>query len=186
MSESIKVTITDEHLSQFSSDVETLWNKPIQILYDVPTPIQFLREYVNLSMPVIIKNAFPKITLDELIASTTTHQDDNFLCLNVDVTPDGHGDTIRIVDGEKIFVMPEVRKMSFTEFRDKLRANNTHNHNIIVEGRDENGLITLSSTNNIQNLKKCEQDDNNNNPDNEVFYYSRQVSLISVDYVRNF
>lgn len=183
MTESIK--ITDEQLSQFSLDVESLWNKPIQILYHVPTPIQFLREYVNLSTPVIIKNAFPKITLDELIASTTTHQDEDF-CLNVDVTPDGHGDTIRIVDDEKIFVMPEVRKMSFKEFRDKLRANNTHNQNTVVEVKDENGLITLSSTNNLQNLKKCTPDANNNNPDNEVFYYSRQVSLISFGYVRNF
>jgi hypothetical protein len=182
MSASIK--ITDEQLSEFSSDVESLWNKPIQILHDVPTPIQFLREYVNLSTPVIIKNAFPKMTLDELIASSTTHQDED-LCLNVDVTPDGHGDTIRIVDGEKIFVIPEVRNMSFKEFRDKLRANNSYKHNVSIGEKDENNLIKLLSTKtrNLQNLKICRPDTNSSNIDNEVFYYSRQVSLISFSYI---
>ena len=107
----------------------------IQTLDSLPTPIHFLREYVNLSVPVIIKNAFPIVTLDELVTSVAVDDNDDddnnddqnneehALNLNVDVTPDGHGDTIRIVDGEKMFVMPEVRNMSFTNFRDRLRKN---------------------------------------------------------------
>ena len=61
------IKIRQENISQFSNDVDSLWMKPLETLHCPPTPLQFLREYVNLSTPVLIKNAFPTITLDELI-----------------------------------------------------------------------------------------------------------------------
>lgn len=157
------IEITETHLSQFSSDVESLWVKPIITLDSPPSPIHFLREYVNLSVPVIIKNAFPSVTLDELVESLGDGA--NVLNLHVDVTPDGHGDTIRKVDGEKMFVMPEVRTMSFIEFTDRLRKQRIiSSSDSPVLDTDENGLRMLSSTN---------RDDSTS----EVFYYSRQVSM---------
>ena len=166
------ITIKDENLSQFSSDVESLWMKPIQTLHCPPTPIQFLREYVNLSTPLLIKNAFPTITLDEII---DIDNDIAELELNVDVTPDGHGDTIRTVDGKKMFVMPQVQKMKFAEFRTKLRKNRKvkqmQNERYSDLERDDNGRFTFPSS-----------DANNGESDsllsdNEVVYYSRQVCV---------
>ena len=171
------IKIREENLSQFYNDVDSLWAKPIQTLYCPPTPIQFLREYVNLSNPVLIKNAFPTITLDELI---DTNNDIAELELNVDVTPDGHGDTIRIVDGQKMFVMPEVQKMKFTDFRDKLRKNaevkELQNDEYGDLAKDENGRFVFMSSS-----PSCENTDVNNMlHSHEVVYYSRQVCSVYV------
>lgn len=174
------IKINKDNLSQFSSDVESLWSsKPIHILDRPPSPIDFLREYVNLSVPVIIKNAFPIVTLDELVESADSNDDDDDMWLNVDVSPDGHADTIRIVDGKNIFVEPEVRKMSFCEFRDQLRyqSNNdesNQNDKNILEN-DDNGLLKLSSENYVSDRDVSVT--NNNNGCHEVLYYSRQVKI---------
>ena len=177
--------------------------------------------------PVLIKDAFPvRTTLDELVSFVSDNNgnknddddDDNDNCnyngngndngenlrLNVDVTPDGHGDTIRIVDGKKTFVMPEVRNMSFIEFRDQLRkqGNNRtkvgqrehdgYDDNDITNGSnsletDENGRIVFTSsktktstTTSTNTSSTHEKDDNkpinsNNEKDHGVYYYSRQV-----------
>lgn len=167
------IKIREDHLSQFSSDVDSLWAKPITTLDSPPTPLVFLREYVNLSVPVLIKNAFPTLTLDELV--TSVDHDEN-LKLNVDVTPDGHGDTVRIVDGEKMFVMPETRSMSFAEFRNQLRKKrgeseiNWSTDSSSLE-KDENGRRVFSSSHH----EASDNDDSNTTIDDAVFYYSRQV-----------
>ena len=175
------IKINKDNLSQFSSDVESLWSsKPIHILDRPPSPIDFLREYVNLSVPVIIKNAFPIVTLDELVESADSNDDDDDdMWLNVDVSPDGHADTIRIVDGKNIFVEPEVRKMSFCEFRDQLRYQSNNNESNqddknILEN-DDNGLLKFSSKNYVSDRDVSVT--NNNNGCHEVLYYSRQVKI---------
>jgi len=201
------ITISEENLSLLSSDVSSLWaNTKIATLDEVPTPLTFLREYVLTSTPLIIKNAFPIVTMDDLIRSTSTYHGDDSnahndnLILNVDVTPDGYGDCIRIVDGERVFVMPEVRPMSFDDFRDglRLRSHKSHNRNArnrkncsnIIdtnaheeevndadqsEDRDENGHVKLSSNKDIE--------DNNIHlkADQEVFYYSRQNDCLRME-----
>ena len=176
------IKIKKDHLSQFSSDVESLWScKPIQILERPPSPIDFLREYVNLSVPVIIKNAFPIVTLDELVESSDSNDDDDDndnMWLNVDVSPDGHADTIRIVDGNKIFVEPNLRKMRFSEFRDQLRYqyNNDESHQNDFNSieNDDNGLLKFSSKNYVSDRDVSVT---NNNGCHEVLYYSRQVKI---------
>eukprot|EP00979_Chaetoceros_neogracilis_P001732 scaffold307_cov238-Chaetoceros_neogracile.AAC.3 len=110
------IPFSDSILSQFSSDVASLHATPIAILEEAPTPLVFMREYVALSKPVLIRNnAFPLVTLDDIVEG---NEDVN---LHVDVTPDGHGDTIREVDGEPMFVMPSSKEMRLDEFRDGLR-----------------------------------------------------------------
>lgn len=123
--------------------------------------------------------------------------------LHVDVTPDGHGDTIREVDGERMFVMPASKEMRLDEFRDGLRKqqqmmmmmmkrkSSTKRSNNIE--RDENGLQSFSKVNNyaaadddinVNADSNDNVDDNVNANDNdnadgtqdceEILYYSRQ------------
>lgn len=194
------IEIRNEHLSLLSSDVESLWAskaRSIQTLDTPPSPIHFLREYVNLSVPVIIKNVFPTVSLDELLViedvNVINHSQKegnvnqvpvSELRLNVDVTPDGHGDTIRVVDGEKMFVMPQVRNMAFSEFRDRLRDSQRRKLQRKQQRQevDENGLQVLSSTLSSLSLETHTDNDSSkhedNHDDDEVFYYSRQVSGI--------
>ncbi len=190
---SMSIKIDEEQLSQFSADVKSLWAKPIPTIDDVPSPVEFLREYVHLSMPVLIKNAFPICTMDDIsdqahayCASPPCTDTDNAngddqrkeLTLNVDVSPDGHADTIRIVDGEKMFVMPEVREMSLTAFKNELRKGNQnereHGSDSYSEW-DENGNRTFTSSK--KNSVDIERNNGNLSLEDSsaVFYYSRQV-----------
>mmetsp|Transcript_14 Transcript_14/g.20 ORF Transcript_14/g.20 Transcript_14/m.20 type:complete len:402 (-) Transcript_14:1317-2522(-) len=181
----LSIKIDEEQLSQFSSDVQSLWVKPIPTIESIPSPIEFLREYVNLSQPVLIKNAFPIFTLDDLlvkeasisaqVTSSTNGmneaQEDEVI-LNVDVTPDGHGDTIRIVDGEKMFVMPEVKEMSLTALKNELRKEDESEHD--GEGgdrskEDEYGRRTFCSAH-----SSGKDGDHSVEDTSAVFYYSRQ------------
>jgi hypothetical protein len=184
MNTSQSIEINEKQLSQFSSDVETLWaNKAIQVLQTPPTPIEFLRDYVHLSTPVIIKNAFPIVTLDELIESVDEEKDStsntNPLTLNVDVTPDGHGDMIRVVNDEKMFVMPETREMSFHEFRRGLRENSNpdRRERYSSMNMDDNGLVMLSTDDNCSKFNSDSTKDEEYY-DHEVLYYSRQVCVL--------
>jgi hypothetical protein len=110
------IIIDEHHISNFSSDVQSLHaTTNIAVLETVPDPLTFLREYVSLSKPVIIRNAFPKMSLDDMV------QGNEDLMLHVDVTPDGHGDCIRTVDGKRMFVMPLVREMTLDQLTRGLR-----------------------------------------------------------------
>lgn len=155
--------ITKENLSEFSSDVETLHTTPITVLQDIPSPISFLREYVALSKPVLIKNAFPKISLDDLVRGNDA------LILHVDVSPDGHADTIRVVDGEKAFVMPQTREMKFLAFVEGLRIQQKRQKNDVLDC-DENGLKKV----NYQTNEPQIEEPNHMDEEEDVLYYSRQ------------
>jgi jumonji domain-containing protein 7 len=157
-------TISDDALAAFSSDVASLHATPIAVLEEAPTPLLFMREYVALSKPVLIRNAFPIISLDDIVEKNESVK------LNVDITPDGHGDTIREVDGERMFVMPFLKEMTLEEFRDglrkqqmKLKDSNTKSSKDIK--RDQNGLLSFSSTDEYT-IKQDNCD--------EILYYSRQ------------
>jgi hypothetical protein len=89
------INISHKNLLDFSSDVGSLWAqsaKPVEILSELPSPLSFMRDYVALSRPFIVRNAFPRVSLDDLISHFSSELD---LKLNVDVTPDGYGDSIR-------------------------------------------------------------------------------------------
>lgn len=157
------VLISHDHLSAFSSDVQSLWATHIPILNDVPSPLSFIRDYVALSRPFIVRNAFPVLSLEKLKFHLSK---DPELRLNVDVTPDGIGDCIRVLsNGEKIFVLPETRPVPCTDFVNGLRlqqmqpnySDQVNDQNIIY---DDNNLPILSDSY-LQSRK-------------DIMYYSRQ------------
>lgn len=160
------IKISHKNLVDFSSDVGSLWAqsaKPVEILSELPSPLSFVRDYVALSRPFIVHDAFPRVSLDDLISHFSSELD---LKLNVDVTPDGYGDCIReLEDGEKLFILPETRSMGFAEFVKALRNEQTH-ISVIDESTklDANGLPILSESylRSISDERK------------EIMYYSRQ------------
>ena len=133
----------------------------IPVLDEPPSALEFLRNYVALSRPCIIRNAMlvkdgdtatnlgttatastaPELqtTTSSLLVSTSVRplylslddivDIDPQLQVQVDVTPDGHGDCIRSVwdhstqTAERLFVTPEQRRMTLEEFRNELRKN---------------------------------------------------------------
>ena len=149
-----RIEISGEKLSDFSSDVEALWSTPIKELTEVPSPLTFLRDHVSLSKPLLIRNAFPTLALDDLVDEGSN--DD--ILLNVDVS-DGHGDCIRVVNGERIFVMPQVKQMTLNEFREGLKRQKKYEDPHDSVEKDDRGL------------RKINDDDENGA---EIYYYSRQ------------
>jgi len=164
-----QITINNDNLSQFSSDVEALWATSIAETNEIPSPLTFLREYVSLSKPLLIHNAFPTKSLDDIIADDF-HGD---LSLNVDTTPDGYGDCIRVVNGERMFLMPQVQQMGLHELRRGLREQQRLHVPMERSGstcsseKDENGLRTFSDED--VDVDVGAHDDNDS-----ILYYSRQ------------
>jgi hypothetical protein len=133
-------------------DVQYLWTSSsnndncIQTYDNPPSGLDFLRNHVAVSRPCIIRNAIKDdangqplhITLDDLL-EWQPH-----LTLNVNVTPDGHGDCLRRVttticdernnsqdetnekSTDEIFVKPMEVEMSIVEFVHRLRARRKH------------------------------------------------------------
>ncbi len=169
------ITIRPKDLSMFSSDVQALWATPIPTLSSPPKPLEFYRDYVSVSKPVLIRNAFPKISLDKIVEVTSVGGEE--VHLNVDVTPDGHGDCIRIVNGERLFVMPECREMTLLELREGLRRQQQQqigdkpNNDI-----DKFGLQTFNNEDKRESqLNGTKLVGNKYSEEDEILYYSRQV-----------
>ena len=171
------ISICSKTLNDFSSDVKALWATPIRTLETVPEPIDFYREFVSLSKPVLIRDAFPKTSLDDIISA----MGDEEVRLNVDVTPDGHGDCIRVLNGERVFVMPETREMSLIDLRDGLRQQQKRRRNDdTLHEKDEHGLRAFHNEEDDRDRQGYSQrlEDSLHSSvveDDEVFYYSRQV-----------
>jgi hypothetical protein len=154
-----QLVATTEALESLYDDVQYLWtqssgNDTIQIYDEPPSGLDFLRNHVAVSRPCIIRNAIKNdtngqplhLTLDDLL-EWQPH-----LTLNVDVTPDGHGDCLRRVDTstqcdernksnnesksdktneistKEIFVKPMEVEMSIDEFVRRLREGRKHHH----------------------------------------------------------
>jgi jumonji domain-containing protein 7 len=124
-------------LDRLQENVSSFWcseGKRITVLEMPPGSLQFLRDFVAPSRPCIIRNAilnqqsFSPITttLDELAEAFPD------LLLQVDVTPDGHGDCLRKVRRrdevgiQNVLVQPLQQTMSMSEFRMRLRQNQTN------------------------------------------------------------
>lgn len=154
-------SLTETDLASFSEDVEYLWSSSsstIPVLNTPPSAFEFYRDFVSQSLPCIIRGTFPsssstngdnengnstsykRLTLDDLVnisrMKRTEHERETETMLTVDVTPDGHGDCVRLCDctvhdnmnnnktttvTKKIFVKPEQKRMSIEDFRTKLR-----------------------------------------------------------------
>jgi jumonji domain-containing protein 7 len=104
-------------LQEFHETVAALWCPSSIPRIPVPSSLKFLRDYISVSRPCIIQNAVNQhYTLDDIVSL------DPSLELQVDVTPNGHGDCVHSVDEQQVFVMPETRSMKITDFRDALRS----------------------------------------------------------------
>ena len=173
-------------VEEFIQDVAWLWsNGDVAVLEEPPTAIEFLRDYVAVSRPCIIRFSrspsspmMPQLTLNALVDRLPEDTE-----LNVDVSPDGHADVIRRVEVERykeseclkedssyqrMFVQPEERRLSVRDFQKMLRKSNSKN----CENEQE-----CSCFNRVFSSPKGAQASQNNRTDNDaevVVYYSRQ------------
>jgi Cupin-like domain len=169
------LVVTTEALESYCEDVAYLWTRShtIPVLEVPPSPLQFLRDHVAMSRPCIIRNTILcngkgaeqaeeqqqqqplTLSLDELVELA-----DPNLLLTVDVTPDGHGDCLRMVkqqqqqqqqpatsgrDGDEessilaMFVKPQEQQLTLSEFRTLLRASQRHGWQQCVKSSNTGG-----------------------------------------------
>lgn len=99
-----------------------------------PTPLEFLRDWVNPNVPVIIKNAFNHWPALEKWNGDYLREKIGHRTVTVAVTPNGYADG---VVGNK-FVMPEEREMAFSKFLDILEGKNPEEGIFYVQKQNSN------------------------------------------------
>jgi hypothetical protein len=186
-----------EALESLHDDVHYLWtqssNDNIRIYDEPPSGLDFLRNHVAVSRPCIIRNAIKDnsngqplhLTLDDLLAWQP------HLTLNVDVTPDGHGDCLRHVSTpcdeknsddvshgdntnefttKEVFVKPLEVEMSIDEFIRRLRAERKR-HDKSSEGGSTSSQDSMGIKDRIfSSSKETRVDDNRRKPlDGDTF-----------------
>jgi hypothetical protein len=216
--------VSTETLESFADDVGSLWCSPrIPVLKEPPSSLEFSRDFVSRSRPCIIQHAISAGGVGHEHENDHGHGDDSGRCrsgppllltlddlvarmkgvdavLDVNATPDGHGDCLRRVavpapatstrtnsstagdDDEgaaedepsiiNMFVEPESRNMSFPQFRDRLRA------------RRKGGRVDEHVSERIfQPILVEPVDDSNseNDDDDAVLYYSLQNDCLRAD-----
>eukprot|EP00980_Cylindrotheca_fusiformis_P011112 scaffold2553_cov138-Cylindrotheca_fusiformis.AAC.20 len=137
------------------------------------SPLQFSRDFVQCSRPCIIRNAFLDdggnpllMTLDDIC--DVLDRDETIL--SVDVTPDGHGDSVRTLnDGSKLFVQPSECDMTLREFTRRLRRPRPSNNGEATK-LDSNGRPIVKMCDKVLDEKVTEV----SLPADSVVYYSRQ------------
>ncbi|KAL3932421.1 MAG: hypothetical protein SGBAC_010859 [Bacillariaceae sp.] len=161
---------TFSQLETFAENVEFLWKQTnVPVFSSPPSPIQFLRDHVQCSRPCIIRNAITdetgvpiRLTLDDIAQRLGPKE----TMLTVDVTPDGHGDSVRTMShGSSIFVQPAECEMTIDDFRRRLRGHTTAHDktNTDINSRP----ILADSISKVPSVSK-------EIPDESVVYYSRQ------------
>lgn len=112
------MNVTDA-LLKLKVDCDDLWTpRHVQRLDSFPTAIDFLRDFVSKSTPVIFSGAASswrgaKWDLDHLTRRCAGQE------VSVNVSPDGRADAIKVVSetgGARLFVKPEERRMSMKAF----------------------------------------------------------------------
>jgi jumonji domain-containing protein 7 len=193
-----------EALEVFSDDVGSLWCRPVAVLECPPDALTFLRDFVHLNVPCIIRNAITvnkngnddalRLSLDDIIDRVGED-----VVLTVNVTPDGHGDCVRDVlidsssnirdDGNKslqrtesirqMFVKPHEQQMSIAEFRQLLRKDCEFNK---CSSKTEEKLATYPICNNTPG--SCSDDETTNTSrrrTSPVVYYSKQCDCLRTE-----
>ena len=108
-----------EALENLSLEAKELYlSSEVPRLEKAPSPLEFLREWVNPNIPVIIKNAFCHWPALEKWDNDYLRKKIGHKIVTVAVTPNGYADA---VVGDK-FVMPEERDMQFSKFLDILEG----------------------------------------------------------------
>lgn len=195
---------SQESLNNLADDVGSLWHSPLKqipVLEQPPSPLIFLRDFVSVSRPCIIRNCIPShdnadqplvLTLDNLVELCRSNKAD--MKLTCDVTPDGHGDCVRTVktDGtskrkKRFFVKPEERSMTIQQFRTELREGREEwsrrlerkkGDDTCIE-RDPDGLTICP----ISDCKSTSYEDDNTHISvhRPVIYYSRQNDCLRTE-----
>jgi len=206
-----------EALAILSDDVRGLWcPQSIPMLNEPPSSLEFFRNFVAKSMPCIIRNAIRSedgstpllLSLDDLVNICTNssdnrnHSESKDMLLTVDVTPDGNGDCIRTVRERgkqgtrtRMFVKPEERQMTMTQFREELRRGHGEwtqegqkpdNHGESLQ--DEDGLeihdLYIDDDNDAQSNSSPSDDAVPTDPTKKmasVLYYSRQNDCLRTE-----
>ncbi|GAX20755.1 hypothetical protein FisN_7Hh066 [Fistulifera solaris] len=193
--------VDDKGIECFVEDVQFLWCSSsrarnddecpsIAILEDPPSALEYLRDYVSVSRPCIIRNAASfRCTIPDLVRL------DPQMELVVDVSPDGHADVLRRVqtstekndekvpveDGDSnksdctrtIFVQPEQRCTTIESFHKQLvhQSNQRIKHKRVYSGQEPCSRV-------FQIIEKEEYGIDSSSEgaleDESVFYYSRQ------------
>ncbi|XP_055680800.1 bifunctional peptidase and (3S)-lysyl hydroxylase Jmjd7 [Lutzomyia longipalpis] len=112
--------IIQDALDFLSQEAQELYLGPrIPELFDIPTSLQFTRDYVAKNMPVILRGClhWPAITKwsSKYFRNTIGGKD-----VTVAVTPNGYADGIAVHEKKDYFVMPEEQEMKMGDFLDKL------------------------------------------------------------------
>lgn len=113
----LSVNTLSEALENLSLEARELYlSSEVQTLENPPSSLEFLRDWVNPNVPVIIKNAFNHWPALEKWNSDYLREKIGHRTVTVAVTPNGYADA---VVGNR-FVMPEEREMKFSTFLDIL------------------------------------------------------------------
>ena len=108
-----------EALETLSFEARELYlSSKVPRLQKAPSPLEFLRNWVNPNIPVIIQNAFNDWPAIEKWNNDYLRQKIGHRTVTVSVTPNGYADA---VVGDK-FVMPEERETKFSKFLDILEG----------------------------------------------------------------
>ncbi len=191
---SLRLTASSETIRNFADDVQVLWcgvgsAVTLPMLDFPPSPLEFLRDFVALSRPCIIRHALLTtdgsdlyFSVDDLVKMAPD------LEIIVDVTPDGQGDCVRTVVADEgrqkeMFVKPEQRPMTLGDFQSKLRSTKINQNERTAQvdygvtgstDQESRVIVPLNSAPSTGfSTGKWES------PDTSVFYYSRQVNSVT-------
>ncbi|KAG1678334.1 JmjC domain-containing protein 7 [Nymphon striatum] len=93
-----------------------IFSNEIPEVYEIPSPLQFYRDYVCPSKPVIFKNAIKNWPAIELWTNTYLKEKIGSTLITASITPNGYADAV-IND---MFVTPEEKIYKFETFLEKL------------------------------------------------------------------
>jgi peptidyl-lysine (3S)-dioxygenase / protease len=183
------IEASKEAIEGFVDDVQSLWlqslGNSIPILQEPPTALEFLRDFVAVSRPCLLRNvATGALTLDALVNLRPD------LEITVDVTPDGHGDCLRRVKSSSLedgsdswcFVQPIQRSMSLQTFQQKLRQqaqrenDRISNENLTVRDDYRGRSFDTMPTSSTMEESRPGLDDIDG-----VVYYSRQNDCLRTE-----
>jgi jumonji domain-containing protein 7 len=174
-------TASPETVETLIEDVESLWighsNDGIPVYETLPNPDDFFRQHVAVNRPCVIRRQGTIGSLDNLHAAKSSD-----LSLQVDVTPDGHGDCLRQVQFKdstepvSCFVKPMECRMKWNEFRHALekKASTVPNDTESKSQPIHNRVFTT-----------CESQEVSGHdippPQHAVMYYSRQNDCLRTE-----
>lgn len=175
--------INEHGIESLVEDVQYLWchsssssdNSAVTVLEEPPSVVEFLRDYVAVSRPCIIRNALSfRWTVRDMVQRCSQME------LVVDVSPDGHADVLRNVQVDEnntrqMFVQPQQRSMTVKSFSERLygqsSSQQTNKDDSSSSHQDPFARVFITTPKQPANEK---DDSNVELSDDSIVYYSRQ------------